>query len=93
MLLKLLIMALPKSPALESLRKFSCKEEVDWEVQFYPSNDVDELMDALGGLQFFAVMTVDLVNIAKPKNRAVGGIRVVGGAAGGQQQQQPMQQN
>ena len=71
---------------------FSCEEEVDWEVQFYP-NDVDELTDALGGLQFFAVMTVDLVNIAKPKNRAVGGIRVVGGAAGGQQQQQPMQQN
>ena len=52
-----------------------CEEDIEWEIQFY-INDEDELMDQLGGVQFFSILSVDLTAIAKA--RAQGRARVIG---------------
>ena len=55
---------------------FKCEEEVDWEVQFFP-NDEGDLIDTLGGQQFFAVLVMKLTSVEKPKARNAGRVRVV----------------
>ena len=65
---------------------FACEDDsLAYEIQYFP-NDVDELTDALGGMQFHSVLSVIIRAIHKPKQRVAGGIRVVGGAANQQQQ-------
>jgi len=55
---------------------FKCEEDIDWEVQFFP-NDEGDLIDTLGGQQFFAVLVMKLTSVEKPKARNAGRVRVV----------------
>ena len=55
---------------------FKCEEELEWEVQMYPNN-LGNLIDQLGGQQFFAVLMARLTSIKKPKARVTGGFRVI----------------
>ena len=65
-------------PPMKIKLPFGCEEEFEWEVQYYP-NDNEELTDTLGGMQFHAVLTCELISLTKPKNRRTGRIRVIGG--------------
>lgn len=67
---------------------FACEDEIAFEVQYHP-NDNDDLTDALGGVQYHAVLSVIARAIHKPKQRVAGGIRVVGGGAQQQQHAAP----
>ena len=56
---------------------FTCEDRiVDWEFQAYP-NELGDLTDEFGSLQFFGCISVKLRKL-KQKRRAAGGFRIIG---------------
>jgi hypothetical protein len=65
---------------------------VEWEVLYFP-NQSEELTDLVGQQQFYAVLTMELRSVEKPKQRRAGRGRVIGVDPDPDEQPQAMQQD